>query len=80
MRNYSEIKDVHAKSEGYLIPTRLELEDVLYDTENYMHEVFNCIIHANGVVTAQSAGSANIEIVATGKTSLSAYAVVTVTA
>ena len=38
------------------------------------------VVDANGVVTAQSAGSANIEIVATGKTSLSAYAVVTVTA
>lgn len=38
------------------------------------------IADATGVVTAQSAGTANIEIVATGRTSLSAYAVVTVTA
>ena len=38
------------------------------------------IADATGLVTAQSAGTANIEIVATGKTSLSAYAVVTVTA
>lgn len=32
-----------------------------------------------GLVTAASVGTTNIEIVATGKTSLSAYAVVTVT-
>ena len=38
------------------------------------------VVDASGVVTASSAGTANIEIVATGRTSLSAYAVVTVTA
>lgn len=47
----AKIKIVHEKSEGYLIPIKPELEDVLYDTENYMHEIFNCIIHANDVVT-----------------------------
>ena len=38
------------------------------------------IVDASGVVTAQAVGTANIEIVATSKTTLSAYAVATVTA
>ena len=38
------------------------------------------IVDANGVVTGKAIGSTNIEVVATGATSLSAYAVVTVTA
>ena len=38
------------------------------------------LVDATGLVTAQSAGTTNIEIVATGRTTLSAYAVVTVTA
>ena len=37
-------------------------------------------VNASGVVSAVAEGTVNIEIVATGKTSLSAYAVVTVTA
>ena len=37
-------------------------------------------VSTSGLVTASSAGSANIEVVVTGKTSLSAQAVVTVTA
>ena len=36
------------------------------------------LVDTDGVVTAQATGSANIEIVATDHTSLSAYAVVTV--
>lgn len=38
------------------------------------------VVDASGVVTASTAGTANIEIVATDRPSLSAYAVVTVTA
>ena len=38
------------------------------------------ITDATGLVTAQSAGTTSISIVATGRTALSAYAVVTVTA
>ena len=37
------------------------------------------IVNASGVVTGQSAGTTNIEVAATDKPSLSAYAVVTVT-
>lgn len=37
------------------------------------------IVTSAGVITAQAAGTANIEIVATSATTLSAYAVVTVT-
>ena len=36
------------------------------------------LVNTSGIVTAQSVGSTNIEIVATGKPTLSAYAVVTV--
>ena len=36
-------------------------------------------VDTNGIVTAQAVGSTNISIVATTKTALSAYAVVTVT-
>lgn len=38
------------------------------------------VVDASGVVTASATGTANIEIVATDRTTLSAYAVVTVTA
>jgi len=46
-----KIKDLHAKSEEYLIPTRPELDDLLYNAESYMNEVFNCIAHASGGVS-----------------------------
>lgn len=42
-----KIKAVHAKSEEYLIPTRPTLDDLLYNAEGYMHEVFNCIAYSS---------------------------------
>jgi len=46
-----KIKEIYAKSEDYLIPTRSELNDILYETESYMKEVFNSISNASGGVT-----------------------------
>ena len=46
-----KIKELYEKSEEYIIPTKPELEDLLYDTEKYMHEVFNSIANASGRVS-----------------------------
>ena len=46
-----EIRSVYAKSEDYLIPTRLELNDILHEAESYLKEVFNSISNASGGVT-----------------------------
>jgi len=46
-----KIKEIYAKSEDYLIPTRPELNDLLNEAESYLKEVFNCISNANGEVT-----------------------------
>lgn len=48
-----KIKELYAKSEEYMILKRPELEDVLYDAEGYMHQVFNCIANATGEVTEE---------------------------
>lgn len=45
------IKEIYAKSEDYLIPTRPELNDILHEAEAYLKEVFNSISHASGGVT-----------------------------
>jgi len=58
-----KIKEVHAKSEEYLIPTRPTVDDLLYNAESYMHEVFNCIAHANdGVSEFEEAFIKKLEI------------------
>jgi len=49
----NKIKEVYNKSDEYIIPTKLELNDLLYEAESYMQEVFNCIAHANGEVTEE---------------------------
>ena len=49
----NKIKELYNKSEEYIIPTKLELNELLYEAESYMHEVFNCIAHANDVVSAE---------------------------
>ena len=47
----NKIEDLYKRSEGYMIPKKLELNDILYDAESYMKEVFNCIANANGVIS-----------------------------
>jgi len=46
-----KIKVLYAKSEEYMLPTRPELNEILFDAERYMHQVFNCIANATGGVT-----------------------------
>ena len=46
-----KIKEIYAKSEDYLIPDRLELNEILHEAESYMKEVFNSIANAYGDVT-----------------------------
>ena len=49
----NKIEDLYKRSEGYMIPKKLELNDILYDAESYMKEVFNCIANATGEVTTE---------------------------
>jgi len=49
----NKIKVIYNKSEEYIIPKKLELNDMLYEAESYMQEVFNCISHASGDVTEE---------------------------
>ena len=48
-----KIKELYTKSEEYLITSRPELDDILFDAERYIHQVFNCIANATGVVTEE---------------------------
>jgi len=51
-----KIKNIYSKTEEYLIPTKPELDDILYEAESYMKEVFTCIVNAsNGVSEIEKA-------------------------
>jgi len=48
-----KIKELYSKSEEYMLVTKPELDDVLYNAESYMTQVFNCIANATGEVTEE---------------------------
>ena len=41
------------KSDEYMLPTKPGLDDILFDAESYMKQVFNCIASATGEVTEE---------------------------